>query len=120
MNGYTLRTKGVRSKGSIIREMVLYGFSNQEIEELAPATMYYVKWVVAKMKNEYLFYYAPKSKYSVIQQNILQNAMFSKDEMDYGYSGQQKYTWNGLSYQEQQLIKKRNHNKLKQLNNGNR
>jgi len=40
---------------------------------------------------------------------------YSTDEMDYGYSGQSKYTWQSLNPNERELIKHRNHNELCKL-----
>jgi hypothetical protein len=106
MNGYTLRKKGIRSKGSIIREMIMYGFSNEDIVEFTGYKIMTVKSIVHKMNIEVLF-----KKYQFEQpiragKELIESGVFSLNEMHYGYSGEQKYNYHTLSKQEQTIYNK--------------
>jgi hypothetical protein len=47
-----------------------------------------------------------KSAYYIIKEDLIIDA-FSSNEMDYGYSGQSKYTYESLSRQEQKIYNKK-------------
>ena len=115
MNGFALRKKGIRSKGSIIREMVLHGFSNKEIVELCPAELQYVKTIVAKVRGEAIFNYQKQTSEMRLYLKQNKSAMFSENEMDYGTTMSSKYTWQSLNPNERELIKHRNHKELCKL-----
>jgi len=111
MNIYTMRARGIRSKSSIIYEMLLYGFSEEDIRDLCPAKISLVNSVVMKLKTETLFKKARVSHESRYYSKLLQSRMFAVDEMDYG--GSPEYTWETLGPRERQLEDKPNHNELK-------
>jgi len=115
MNGYAMKKRGIRSKGSIIREMILYGFSTADIVELCPANVNHVKAVLSKMKNEvkYRQLLLNPVQFESDTPNKIKAIMYSPDEMDYGKTGKQKYHWSDLSFRERQLSKAKNHNELK-------
>ena len=105
MNGYTLRKKGIRSQKSIILEMIMHGFTTDEIVEFTGYKIFTVKTVYCDFNTEVLFYKHKHTHIQLQERKKLKAAMFSPDEMDYGYTGQQKYIWGELSEQERILIK---------------
>jgi hypothetical protein len=106
MNGYTLRKKGIRSKGSIIREMVMYGFSNEDIVEFTNYKIMTVKSIVHKMNIEVLFKKYKFEQPTETEKYLIDSGMFSINEMHYGYTGESKYSYNTLSRQEQKIYNK--------------
>ena len=113
MNGQAMKKRGIRSQGSIIREMILYGFSNKDIVELCPANIHHVKGTLVKMKNEVKYRQLLLNPIQSDTPNIAKSIMFSSDEMDYGKQGQQKYNWEDLTFREKQLSKDKDHKELK-------
>ena len=113
MNGYAMQKRGIRSQSSIIREMILYGFSNKDIVELCPANIHLVKGILVKIKNEVKYRQSLLNPVQSDTPNIAKSLMFSSDEMDYGKQGQQKYNWKDLSFTEKHLSRDKDHKELK-------
>ena len=106
MNGYTLKAKGIRSKKSIILEMIMYGFSNEDIVEFTGYKLMTGRGVGYKFNKDMLFKNYKYNPLDVVEKKEIEPLVFSLNEMDYGYSGQQKYNYKGLSLSEQIIFNK--------------
>lgn len=96
----------------LCEECYLYGFSFEDMHEfygvsLETAKNYY--WNIQARG----FMKAFGSRERARIEKISSSNMFSNDEMDYGFSGKQKYTWGSLHPTERNLTAEPNHYQLK-------
>ena len=84
----------------------MYGFSNTDVAEFTGSKVSYVKYVVQQLNQEVRYVKGQRTKQNRQELRRFKANVFSLDEMDYGYSGQQKYNYEELSTIEQLIYDK--------------